>query len=988
MSRGFRLPAGGLVDRSQPRAFTFDGRAYNGFGGDTLASALLASGVRLFGRSFKYHRRRGLLTAGPEEPNALVELRCGARREPNTRATTIELFDGLEACSQNRWPSLRFDLLSVNSLFGSLFAAGFYYKTFMWPGALWELLYEPFIRRAAGLGRIADGADPDRYERAHAFCDLLVIGGGPAGIAAALVAARTKARVILCDEDFALGGRLLSERLEIDGMPAAQWAAAASAELASASNLTFLARTQGVGSYDGGVYGALERVADHVAQPRRGQCRQRLWRITARRTIYAGGAIERQLVFGGNDRPGVMMAAGVRTYVNRFGVAPGRNVAVFTTTDDGWKTAADLAQAGIAVAAVIDARKDVDPVVQVLAGRAPIYRGAQVADVRGAGSVTGVDVIHEGRRFAMPADVLAVSGGWSPQLGPLTHRGHRPQWRDDLASFVAPSTGPDVLVAGAAAGSFGLADCLREGAQMSVRALADLGFATAAPAAWSTSDESCGLRPLWRVQAARTKAFVDLQHDVTDRDIELSVSEGFRSSEHLKRYTTLGMGTDQGKSSQLNALASLAQLTGRTIAEIGTPMARPPHQPLAIGALAGRRVGARYRPCRRTAGHDWAVSKGATFVDVGLWRRPQMFPRPGERDWQETVSREVRAVRTDVGVCDVSMLGKIDVQGRDAVVFLDRVYANSVATLPVGRSRYGVMLREDGIVFDDGTIARLADERFLLSTTSANGERVMQHLEFCAEVHWPELDVQLTPVTEQWSQYAIAGPRSRELLARVLGPAVDVSDAVMPRMCARELTFEDAPARLMRISFSGERAFELAVPASRGKELLRRLFAIGADLGATPYGSEALSVLRIEKGFLGGAELNGQTTLSDLGLAALMSKEKDFIGRVMAQRPALADSSRPQLAGFRALEPHRPLSAGAHFLPVGARPASERAEGYMTSVAWSPDLGSWIGLGLIRHGRARWGEVVRAWDGLRGTDLRVQICSPVFIDPEGARARG
>ncbi len=986
-----RLAAGGLIDRSQPVCFRFDGRCYQAFSGDTLASALLANGIRLVGRSFKYHRPRGILTAGPEEPNALVELRTGARREPNSKATAVELFEGLEAASQNRWPSLAFDLMAMSQLFSPFLIGGFYYKTFMWPAAFWEKVYEPMIRRAAGLGRASGLPDPDRYESATAHCDVLVIGAGPAGLAAALAAGRSGARVILCEDDFRLGGRLLAERREIGGIAGAAWAGEVEAELAAMPEVRIFRRTQVFGVYDGGTYGAVERVSDHCPVPPSHQPRQRLWRIVARRAVNAMGAIERPIVFGGNDRPGVMMASAIRAYVNRFAVAPGRKVAVFTSTDDGWATASDLAAAGVRVEAVIDPRTDVHDLVVRRAGQsgARVLLGATVLDAHGGSrGVTRIDVGKHGQRIRIAVDTLAVSGGWNPQVALTTHQGARPRWSDDLSTFVPEGLPDGMTVAGAANGVFSLASCLKTGAGAGAAACADLGFRARTGFAPVADDEPVAVRALWHVTGSRKKAFVDLQNDVTVKDVELAHREGFRSVEHLKRYTTLGMATDQGKTSNVNGHALMAGLIGRTISETGTTVSRAPHLPVAIGTFAGPHRGQHFKATRYTAGHDWALAHGATMVEAGQWLRPQWFTKPGEADWLNSVTREARTVRSAVGVCDVSTLGKIDIQGKDAGAFLDRVYINAFSTLPVGKARYGVMLREDGFVMDDGTTARFGPEHYVMSTTTANAAKVMQHLEFCHEVLWPELDVAMVSVTEQWSQYAVAGPRSRHLLQTVLGSSFDLSNEGFPYLACAEFRLGKVPVRMFRLSFSGELAYEIAVPARFGDSLVRAMMRVGGPLGVAAYGTEALGVLRIEKGHVAGNELNGQTTARDLGLGRMMSTKKEYIGRVMAGRPALMSPDRPTLVGFKPIDPAQRLRAGAHFLKVGAAAAAENDEGYMTSVAFSPHIGSWIGLGLIVRGPERIGDRVRAYDPVRNGDVEVEIVSPVFVDPEGARFHG
>ena len=909
-----RLPSGGLIDRERVLNFTFDGAEYTGHPGDTLASALLANGVRLMGRSFKYHRPRGVLTAGSEEPNALVELRDGARREPNTRATVVELFAGLAARSQNRWPSLRHDFGALNGWFAPLLGAGFYYKTFMWPAAFWERLYEPLIRRAAGLGRAAAAPDPDHYEKAWAFCDVLIVGGGVTGLRAALAAARRGERVLLADEDFVWGGRCLAERTLVDGLPGVEWVSAALHELASFPEVRLMPRTTVFGAYDGGVFGALERVGDHLAAPLPGQPRQRLWRIVAQRQVLAAGAVERPLVFGDNDRPGVMLAGAVRTYLNRYAVRPGERAVVFADNDDGETTAADLAAAGIEVAALIDAR-----------------RSGQVVRALGSCELRGVEIREGGRSRRLDCDLLAISGGWMPQQALATHRGQTMPAVDRQAS-------------------------------------ADHSFS---------------------VPVTRRKCFVDFQHDVTVDDLLLARQEGFASMEHVKRYTTLGMGTDQGKTSNLNGRAIVAAASGESLADVAVIRARPPLTPVALGAFAGHHRGRDFRPFRLTPSHAWAERRGAVFVEAGAWLRAQYFPQAGETDWLQTVTREVQAVRAGVGVCDVSTLGKLELQGPDAVAFLERVYANRFRSLAIGRCRYGLMLREDGVVMDDGTVARFGEERFLVTTTTANAVAVNQHWHYCHQVLWPELDVQFVSTTEHWAQFSVAGPRARELLSRLVAMPAALADDRLPYLGCTELLLADGlPARLYRVSFSGELAYEIAVRADAGESLLQHLMALGADLGVVPYGTEALGVMRIEKGHVAGNELNGTTTAWDLGLQRLVADREDFVGAAMARRPALLDAARPRLVGLRPVDRTRRLVAGAHCLPAGAAANASQDQGYVTSVAYSPVLGHWIGLALLSHGPERHGERIRAVDLLRGQDTLVEVCDPVFLDPAGERLRG
>jgi sarcosine oxidase subunit alpha len=987
-----RLAAGGLIDRSLTLHFTFDGKTYAGHPGDTLASALLANGVVLAGRSFKYHRPRGIISAGSEEPNALVELRDGARREPNTKATMAELFDGLTATSQNRWPSLSFDVMSINSLLSPVFVAGFYYKTFMWPAALWEKLYEPLIRHAAGLGRASDDADPDTYEKATAFADVLVIGGGPAGLAAAQAAARTSARVILVDEHAMLGGRAIDDASEINGNPALEWVKSVEAELARNPEVKILRRTTVFGTYDGGTYGALERVSDHLAAPAQGKPRQRLWRIVAKKIVLAAGATERPIVFGGNDRPGVMLAGAVRTYINRFGVVPGQRVVVFTNNDYGASTVTDLVRAGAEVIALVDSRPEISPAAQRIASDNGVrfISRAVVSDAVGKKRLVGA-VVHtnDGERIELGCDLIAVSGGWNPNIQLTTHVGGKPQWSDTAHAFLPGTLPPGMSLAGMVAGEFSLGKALASGNAAGSTAAGESGHTAISVPVPSAIDESTAITPLWRVTWPKGKSFVDQQNDVTENDIVLAEREGFRSVEHLKRYTTLGMATDQGRTANVNALAIMADITGRSIPETGMTLARPPYTPVALGALAGHHRGKSFKPTRLPPSYRWAKENGCVFVETGLWLRPSYFPRANERDWLETVTREVNTVRNSVGICDVSTLGKVDIQGADAAAFLDKIYMNGLKTLTIGKCRYGGMLREDGILMDDGTVARLGENHYFITTTTANAVKVVQHMEYCAQWLWPEMDVQIVSATEQWAQYAVAGPKSRALLQKIVDPAFDISDAGFPYLGVGEITVcGGIKARLFRLSFSGERAYEIGVPARYGDALIRKLMEAGEEFGVCSYGTEALGVMRIEKGHISGPELNGTTTPQDVGLGGMVAKKKDFVGNTLGKRPGLVDPDRPALVGFRPVDRSVRLRSGAHFLARDAEATAANDEGYMTSVAYSPSNGHWIGLGLLKNGPNRIGEIVRAFDPVRNGDILVEVVSPVFVDPEGGRVRG
>ncbi|APX25673.1 MAG: sarcosine oxidase subunit alpha family protein [Rhodobacteraceae bacterium] len=971
--------AGGAIDRGRTLSFTFDGTRYEGHPGDTLASALLANGVRLVGRSFKYHRPRGIFTAGSEEPNALVTLGQGARAEPNTRATCVELFDGLTASSQNRWPSLGFDALAVNDALAPFFAAGFYYKTFMQPAAFWEKFYEPMIRRAAGLGRLSTEPDPDAYDRGYLHCDLLVIGGGAAGLAAALTAGRSGARVILADEDFRLGGRLLAESHALDDAPASEWIEAVAAELAGLPNVRLMPRTTVFGSYDHGVFGAVERVGDHMPAPR--GVRQTLWRITTRRSVLAAGALERHIPFAGNDRPGIMLAGAMRAYANRWAVSPqatpADRVAIFTSTDDGHRTARDLVAHGVPLLGVIDPREDAPRF-----GDYHVFRGAVVSGAKGRRALSSIEITRDGRSEWLECAALGVSGGWNPNHALASHHRGRPVWSEAHLAFLPPAELPSGMsVAGAAAGQGTTHAALRSGAE-AARAALDLDRLPELPVA---EDRPAAQVALWHVPG-RGRAWVDFQNDVTVKDIALAHRENMRSVEHLKRWTTLGMATDQGKTSNVTALAVMAELTGKGIPETGTTIFRPPYTPVALGVLGGGDSGAHFRPTRLTPTHPWAEARGAAFVEVGQWMRAQYFPRPGETHWRHSVDREVLAVRSGVGLCDVTTLGKIDVQGADAGAFLHRVYANMMGTLKVGRVRYGIMLREDGFLYDDGTCARLAEDHYVVTTTTANAGLVYRQMEFARQCLWPEMDVQLISTTDAWAQIAVAGPKSRTLLSRIVDD-FDLSTEAFPFMGCAELTVcGGLRARLFRISFSGELAYELAVPARYGNALMARLMEAGDDLGVTPYGTEALAVLRIEKGHAAGAELNGQTTAQMLGLGRMVSRKKDSIGAVMSRREALEADTR-RLVGLRPLDPQQRIPAGAHLFVTGAPQATGTDQGWVTSACYSPHLESHIALGFLEDGEARMGETIVAANPLEGEQVEVTVVSPHFIDPEGDRLR-
>jgi sarcosine oxidase subunit alpha len=996
VTQPFRLTAGGIVDRSRRLAFEFDGTRYEGHPGDTLAAALLANGVHCVARSFKYHRPRGIHAAGSEEPNALVRLVRGARTEPNVRATTTELFDGLVAASQNRWPSLAFDVGALSGVLARFLPAGFYYKTFMWPPTpqAW-LRYEHFIRAAAGMGRAPTESDPDRYEHQHAHCDVLVIGGGPAGLAAARAAGAAGARVVICDEGPQWGGSLIGNEATIDGVGAANWIAAVVGDLAARPDVTLLARTTAFGWYDGNLVGLLERVADHLPAPPPHVPRQRLWKVRARTIVLATGAHERSIAYVNNDLPGTLLAGAAATYVKRYGVRPGGRAVLFTNNDSAYASALALGEAGVVIGAIVDARPEAQLVGELpqraRAAGLPILAASAIAGAHGGRRVAAVDIapLAGGATRRLDCDLVCVSGGWNPAVHLFSQARKPLRYDESLAAFVPEPSPLSMLPAGAANGRFGLAAGLADGHAAGVAAAGGVAAPIGAPQA--AAEHTGSLRALWGVPARHRgdKRFVDLQDDVTAADIALAAREGYTSVEHLKRYTTLGMGPDQGKTSNVLGLALLAEATGRPIPELGTTTFRPPYTPVTLGAFPGRECGAVVEPTRYSALHDWHVEHGARFVNAGLWQRPHSYPRPGESP-DDAANREAKNVRTHVGIVDVSTLGKIELQGKGTAEFLNHVYVNRWDTLAVGRCRYGVMLREDGMVFDDGTTSRLAATHYLMTTTTANAVAVLQHLERLLQVDWPGLEVRVASVTEQWAAAAVSGPKARDVLARMVD--IDVSNAAFPFLSVAECVLRAAagalPARLFRISYSGELAYEIHVPADHGRAMWQALIAAGESSGLMPYGTEAMSTLRIEKGHVVvGSEVDGRTTADDLGLGRLVSDAKWCIGKPLLARPALQAAERWQLVGLTAQD-GAALPRAAKIVVDPDRAPPNPMQGHVTSWCWSPHANAWIALALLANGRARHGELLWAVSPLANARVRVRVGPPCWIDPDGERPRG
>jgi sarcosine oxidase subunit alpha len=996
-----RLAKGGRIERTKTLTFIFNGHRYSGFKGDTLASALLASGVKTLARSFKYHRPRGLYSAGVEEPNAVVQLECGARTRPNLQATEIELYDGLNAKSVNCWPSVEFDVGAINSLAARLLPAGFYYKTFMWPKNFW-MAYERVIRNAAGLGTAPKLPDPDTYDKMHEHTDIIVVGAGPSGLAAALAAGRSGARVILADQEGELGGRLLSENETIDGNPAIEWVEDVIRELAAMEDVRILTRTTAFGYYDQNYLGLVERRHIDVARSV-SHSSERLWRVRARQVVLATGSIERPLIFADNDRPGVMLAGALRSYVIRYGVSPGEKVVIFTNNSDAYRSALALSDAGISVVAVVDLRSQPDDaLVNAVRGREiNVYDGWAVTAVIGSKAVKSIEIrelSEDGKNVSGPAkridcDVIGSSGGWNPVVHLHSQSGGKARFDEAIQSFVPGTSIQQEQSAGACAGIFSLRDCLKGGFEAGKAAAKLTGFRPSRhkqPAADPVSEDP--LKALWivptsnldnRAKGFGAKHFIDIHNDVTVSDIELAAREGYHSVEHVKRYTTLGMGPDQGKTGNIPGMAVLGQALGKPISEVGTTTFRPPFTPVTYGALAGRDIGEFSDPARQTAMHHWHEQAGALFEDVGQWKRPWYYPKSGET-MQEAVNRECLAARNGVGILDASTLGKIDIQGPDAAEFINRIYTNDWMKLEVGKCRYGLMLGEDGMVMDDGVTGRLGDNHFHMTTTTGNAAQVLSWLEEWLQTEWPELQLYCNSVTEYWSTMTICGPRAGALLAEFTTD-IDLNTEAFPFMSFKEGTVGGIPARVFRISFTGELSYEINVPANMGLTLWAALMNAGEKYGITPYGTEAMHILRAEKGYIiVGQETDGTVTPLDLGMDWIVSKKKDFIGR-----RSLADcvrGDRKQLVGLLTANPADVLPEGAQ-LVSNLKPAPPMDMiGHVTSSYYSATLDRSIALAVVKDGRNRIGETIHA--PMEDKTMDCEIVDPVFYDKEGNRISG
>ncbi|MDA8760784.1 sarcosine oxidase subunit alpha family protein [Amylibacter sp.] len=998
-----RLSKGGrLIDRSKSVEFTFDGKRLNGYEGDTLASALLANNQRLVGRSFKYHRPRGIVASGPEEPNALVGLGAGSKFEPNQRATTTELFAGLHSKSQNAWPSLEFDIGGINRIMSRVFPAGFYYKTFIFPRFAWKHIFEPFIRKAAGLGAAPTEKDADKYEYFYAHVDVLIIGGGSSGLAAALEVGRSGAKVLVLEQKNTWGGRAPVDGVVIDNEKSEEWINKTLAELESMPNVSLKNRTMGAGVYDHGWATGYESLTDHM--PSKVGPRQRLWRIRATRILTTTGAIERPLSFAGNDLPGVMLAGSVRDYIVDFGTSCGDIMVLATNNDDAYRTAIAQCEVGLKVAIILDARSNVTGELPNKARSMGIRveTGMAISKVKGSKGVSGVSIcLQAGEGIPIEeikCDVVAMSGGWSPIVHLWSHCGGKLNWDNDNAMFRPdadrPPLGADgsgfVIVGGSANGYLKADDSIKDAISQGKKVAKQVGFKPIKSKNITVDVEAeAEIEQIWQMPQGmsvklQAKTFLDYQNDVKVSDVRLAAREGYESVEHTKRYTTLGMATDQGKLSNINGLAILADSLNAEIPNVGTTTFRPPYHPISMGSIAGDARGELFKPIRKSPIHNWIEANGGFFEPVADWRRPYCFQQNDE-PVKDAVKREILNTRTNVGLLDASTLGKIIVKGPDAGKFLDMLYTNLMSNLKIGHCRYGLMCTENGFLSDDGVVARLDENTYLCHTTSGGSDRIHAWMEEWLQTEWWDWKVYTANVTEQYAQIAVVGPNSRKLLEKLGG--MDVSPEALPFMRFTEGTLGGIKVRPFRISFSGELSYEIAVSASDGQAFWNICMEAGKEFGIQPYGTECLHVMRAEKGFIMiGDETDGTVIPQDLNMQWAISKKKDdFLGKRAHLRSHMSDPSRWKLVGLKTVDPNVIIPDGAYATDGKIRDSGvKNMIGRVTSTYFSPTLNRSIAMGLVEFGPDRMGEIID-FPTLDGKIIKAEICNQVFLDPEGER---
>ncbi len=997
MSQPFRLNKEGLINRNKKISFTFNGKKLFGYEGDTIASALIANGIHLVGRSFKYHRPRGFFGAGVEEPNAKLQVEFNGHSEPNVNATEMELVEGLSATSQNCWPSVNFDVGAINNFLKMFFPAGFYYKTFMWPKSFWYKIYEPFIRKAAGLGVASIEKDKERYEHKFEYCDLLVTGSGPSGLASAYAAAKNGAKVILAEDKPRFGGTLLTDDVSIDNLSGKDWAEKIITELKSMPNVTVKNRSQVFGYYDHNMLVMFERVSDHLEKKSKFTPRQRLWYIRAKETILSTGSIERPIVFGNNDTPGIFLSAAAKEYMKVFGVLVGKKPLIFTNNDSAYETALEFKKNNVEPI-ILDTREEhsselIDEAKSkgidirfshgvIVANGYKKVKSAKIGKLnKDKNSFEKIETIE--------CDCICVSGFWTPSVHLASQSGNKLKYEEKIDAFIPDKKKQHETSVGAANGSFTLEESLKHGFENGSNLSAKITETKTEITIPNVNEKKYGAHDkFWCMPLPKNenpKRFVDFQNDVSVSDIEIALREGYRSIEHVKRYTTLGMATDQGRTSNLNGLQLVSNIENKIVPEVGHTTFRPPFTPITIGTIVGREVGMEYMPTRKTPMHEWHEKNNAVFVDAGAWKRPRYY-KQGNETLFEASKREAKNVRENVGICDVTTLGKIDIKGPDAAEFLNRVYTNAWMKLPVGKARYGLMLREDGIVMDDGTTTRISENHYHMTSTTAQAANVLSHLEYYLQIVWPELNVNVVSTTEQWAGAAIAGPKSRDMLSK-LYPDLDVSNDALPFMGYREAEFFGVPSRIFRISFSGELAYEINVKSDHGMFMWEKMMEVGKEFGNQPYGTEALSTLRIEMGHVAGPELDGRTIPSDVSLNGLVSKKKDFIGKNSLGREAFNVESRQKIVGLIPIDRKSSIPEGSHIVQDQNAKLPNPKLGHVSSSCWSVENNNPFSLAIMKDGKNMIGKKFFAVSPLKNKSIEVEVISSHYVDPEGKRVR-
>ena len=997
MSQPFRLNKEGLINRNKKISFTFNGKKLFGYEGDTIASALIANGIHLVGRSFKYHRPRGFFGAGVEEPNAKLQVEFNGHSEPNVNATEMELVEGLSATSQNCWPSVNFDIGAINNFLKMFFPAGFYYKTFMWPKSFWYKIYEPFIRKAAGLGVASIEKDKERYEHKFEYCDLLVTGSGPSGLASAYAAAKNGAKVILAEDKPRFGGTLLTDDVSIDNLSGKDWAEKIISELKSMPNVTVKNRSQVFGYYDHNMLVMFERVSDHLEKKSKFTPRQRLWYIRAKETILSTGSIERPIVFGNNDTPGIFLSAAAKEYMKVYGVLVGKKPLIFTNNDSAYETALEFKKNNVEPI-ILDTREEhsSELIDEAKSKGIDIRFSHGVIVANGYKKVKSAKIgkLNKDKNSfekieTVDCDCICVSGFWTPSVHLASQSGNKLKYEEKIDAFIPDKKKQHETSVGAANGSFTLEESLKNGFENGSNLSAKITETKTEISIPNVNEKKYGAHDkFWCMPLPKNenpKRFVDFQNDVSVSDIEIALREGYRSIEHVKRYTTLGMATDQGRTSNLNGLQLVSNIENKIVPEVGHTTFRPPFTPITIGTIVGREVGMEYMPTRKTPMHEWHEKNNAVFVDAGAWKRPRYY-KQGNETLFEASKREAKNVRENVGICDVTTLGKIDIKGPDAAEFLNRVYTNAWMKLPVGKARYGLMLREDGIVMDDGTTTRISENHYHMTTTTAQAANVLSHLEYYLQIVWPELNVNVVSTTEQWAGAAIAGPKSRDMLSK-LYPDLDVSNDALPFMGYKEAEFFGVPSRIFRISFSGELAYEINVKSDHGMFMWEKMMEVGKEFGNQPYGTEALSTLRIEMGHVAGPELDGRTIPSDVSLNGLVSKKKDFIGKNSLGREAFNVESRQKIVGLIPIDRKSSIPEGSHIVQDQNAKLPNPKLGHVSSSCWSVENNNPFSLAIMKDGKNMIGKKFFAVSPLKNKSIEVEVISSHYVDPEGKRVR-